>query len=82
MSEFIDIVFDGPAAHESGRFIEVEDDSGASVDIGEWIHREDGMWALRLKAQDTGLRVMQNGEWVRLVAMPMSKKEDEGTNGL
>jgi len=45
---YIDIVFDGPPAHESGRFIEVENPEGASVRVGEWIEREDGLWALRI----------------------------------
>ncbi len=44
----IDIVFDGPPAHESGRFIEVEDDAGNSISIGEWVARNDGYWALRI----------------------------------
>lgn len=47
---FIDIVFDGPPGPESGRFIEVEDESRASVRFGEWIHRDDGCWALRIRA--------------------------------
>ena len=46
----IDVVFDGPPDHESGRFIEVEDANGKSITIGEWIKRGDGNWALRLKA--------------------------------
>lgn len=45
---FIDIVFDGPPAHESGRFVEVEDPNGASVRVGEWIDRGNGLWALRI----------------------------------
>ncbi|KKL64361.1 hypothetical protein LCGC14_2165810 [marine sediment metagenome] len=45
---FLDVVFDGPPGHESGRFVEVEDPSGKSVCAGEWIDRGDGMWALRI----------------------------------
>lgn len=30
------IVFDGPPGHESGRFVEVEDDTGSSVNAGTW----------------------------------------------
>lgn len=48
MSNYLDIVFDGPPEHEAGRFVEVEDETGASVKAGEWIDRGDGMWALRL----------------------------------
>lgn len=48
--EYIDVVFDGPPSHESGRFVEVEDPTGRSVKVGEWINRDDGFWALRIKA--------------------------------
>jgi hypothetical protein len=44
----INIIFDGPPSHESGRFVEVENDAGESISIGEWIEREDGYWALRI----------------------------------
>ncbi len=44
----IDIVFDGPPSHESGRFVEVEDNSGASINFGEWVERDDGYWVLRI----------------------------------
>lgn len=43
----IDIIFDGPPSAENGRFVEVERE-GKSVAIGEWFHRPDGLWALRL----------------------------------
>jgi hypothetical protein len=46
--EFVDVVFDGPPSHESGRFIEVENLRGESVGRGEWIDRGNGYWALRL----------------------------------
>lgn len=41
----IHIVFDGPPSHESGRFVEVEDDSGASFRLGEWTQRDE-FWCL------------------------------------
>jgi len=44
----INIIFDGPPGPESGRFVEVETDNGKSIDIGEWIKRPDGLWALRI----------------------------------
>lgn len=47
-NKYIDIVFDGPPAHESGRFVEVEDQTGSSIKFGEWIEREDGYWCLRI----------------------------------
>ncbi len=45
----INIIFDGPPSHESGRFVEVENDAGASIRVGEWIDRGDGTWALRIR---------------------------------
>lgn len=45
----INIIFDGPPSHESGRFIEVENDAGESIHVGEWIDRGDGTWALRIE---------------------------------
>lgn len=50
---FIDIVFDGPPAPESGRFIEVEDPNGWSINAGEWIDRGNGTWALRISPEST-----------------------------
>lgn len=44
----INIVFDGPPAPESGRFVEVETDDGYSINAGDWIERPDGLWALRI----------------------------------
>jgi hypothetical protein len=46
---YYDIVFDGPPSHESGRFVEVEDDQQRSVKIGEWVQRDDGYWVLRIR---------------------------------
>lgn len=65
---YIDIVFDGPPAHESGRFIEVENNEGASIRVGEWLERADGLWVLRIpqgpKRQDhaaEAARVLSDG---------------------
>ncbi len=52
MREFIDIVFDGPPGPQSGHFVEVEDMQGKSIRVGEWIERNDGMWALRMDAPE------------------------------
>lgn len=46
---YIDIVFDGPPGHESGRFVEVENAEGRSVHVGEWLQRSDGYWVLRIE---------------------------------
>ena len=45
--ELVDIVFDGPPSHESGRFVEVEDQSGKSIRVGEWLQKGD-YWVLQL----------------------------------
>lgn len=42
----IAIVFDGPPAPESGRFVEVEDANGKSISVGRWEHSADGYWRL------------------------------------
>lgn len=47
-TDYIDIIFDGPPSHESGRFVEVENSAGKSINFGEWIERPDGYWALRI----------------------------------
>lgn len=44
------IVFDGPPGPEAGRFVEVEDTEGRSVNAGEWRERTDGLWELSLHA--------------------------------
>jgi len=46
----VDVVFDGPPSHESGRFVEVENSEGVSINFGKWVHRPDGYWALRFDA--------------------------------
>jgi hypothetical protein len=45
----IDIVFDGLPGPKAGRFVEVEDEPGRSVSAGEWVERQDGYWALRIR---------------------------------
>ena len=42
----IRILFDGPPSHESGRFIEVENEKGESISLGEWVHDGD-YWVLQ-----------------------------------
>jgi hypothetical protein len=44
----INIIFDGPPSHESGRFVEVETDDGKGIRAGEWIEKGNGLWALRI----------------------------------
>ena len=40
------VIFDGPPSHESGRFVEVENERGESVKVGEWRRLPDGLWSL------------------------------------
>ena len=54
LTTYVDIVFDGPPGPESGRFVEVEDASGKSIRLGEWLQRPDGSWALRIPAVGAG----------------------------
>ncbi len=54
----IDIVFDGPPGHIAGRFVEVENQDGHSISVGEWIERDDGYWVLRIET------VVSDGEMV------------------
>lgn len=46
--EAFQVVFDGPPGPEGGRFVEVEDAKGRSVNVGEWVERGDGTWALNI----------------------------------
>ena len=41
----LNFIFDGPPGPEAGRFVEVENDEGRSVNVGEWTQREE-YWAL------------------------------------
>ena len=47
MDKAINIVFDGPPGPISGRFVEVEDDKGEGMSIGEWDQKGD-YWVLRI----------------------------------
>ncbi len=49
-TQAINVIFDGPPSHESGRFVEVETDDGKGIHAGEWLKRDDGLWALRIDA--------------------------------
>ena len=46
-SKFIDIVFETEEAG-AGRFVEVEDETGKSVSVGEWVDRGDEFTVLRI----------------------------------
>lgn len=46
---WVDIVFDGPPDHDAPHFVEVESPPGTSIRFGQWVERDDGLWALRFK---------------------------------
>jgi hypothetical protein len=56
----INIIFDGPPGPEGPRFIEVENDSGRSIRVGEWQERTNGCWALRIALPMQTARVVQD----------------------
>ncbi len=49
LREPIRIIFDGPPSHESGRFVEVENTRGESIECGEWIECGGGLWELYIQ---------------------------------
>lgn len=51
---YIDVVFDELPGPQGGRFIEVEDETGASINFGTWVERPDGYAALRIEKGETG----------------------------
>jgi hypothetical protein len=51
---YIDIVFDGEPGAKGPRFVEVENNEGQSIRIGEWIKRQDGYWVLRINWTEIG----------------------------
>lgn len=48
MHKYIDIVFAGEQDSPDCTFVEVEDERGFSVRVGEWVRRPDGYYALRI----------------------------------
>lgn len=44
---YVDIVFDHLPGPYGSHFIEVEDETGASIKLGSWLERPDGLVALR-----------------------------------
>jgi len=59
--DYIDIVFDGPPGPQPGRFVEVESPAGASINVGTWVKREGGYWALRIPRADTTSTIKEPG---------------------
>jgi hypothetical protein len=42
-------VFTGPPGPKMPEFVEVEGAAGRSVNVGEWVKRDDRYWELRLR---------------------------------
>jgi hypothetical protein len=74
----IDIVFDGPPEAVSGRFVEVEDAHGHGLDRGEWVEREDGLWALRM---DDPERLLDENERLLAENERLFAEARKGTDG-
>jgi hypothetical protein len=57
----IDVVFSGPPG-PAGEccFVEVEDEAGVSIKVGEWIQRPDGYWVLRLDVDPKTIKGMRS----------------------
>lgn len=53
MNDYIDVIFDGPPSHDSGRFVEVNGSDGRSIDAGGWIKCGNGLWCLRIALNGT-----------------------------
>lgn len=66
-TDYVDILFDGPPSHKSGRFVEVENSKRQSIKIGEWIHRDDGYWVLRFARSDARAKV---ADWQPIESAP------------
>ena len=47
MSKYIDFVMTVLPGPE-GEFVELEDDQGHGLNLGEWVKRDDGLFALRI----------------------------------
>lgn len=52
----INIIFDGPPDHHGPRFVEIENDKGESIRIGDWEPdprpEHEGYWRLRITLAD------------------------------
>lgn len=51
-AQIVRVIFDGPPGPESGRFVECEDENGASIRIGQWAEIDEGFWELRIPFRD------------------------------
>lgn len=58
----IDIVFEGSPGPVAPTFVEVENMDGASIRVGTWIDRGNGLWALRIPLPDLNDYAAQSHE--------------------
>lgn len=63
MANELHVIFDGPPGPEAGRFVEVEDGYGNSVNAGEWQERPDGLWALCIAGRDATIAEIR--DWLK-----------------
>lgn len=70
---YVDIVFDGPPGHIPGRFVEVENQDGAGINFGEWVHREDGYWVLRFVSRNLSI----NNSYIKALEQRNTELEAE-----
>lgn len=77
---YVDVLFDGPAGPESGRFIECEYPAGTSVNAGEWIEDEHpGWWRLRIPVAAERARVAAVAQKLRHIARERAGEYDADT---
>lgn len=57
--QVVRVIFDGLLNHESGRFIECEDEDGKSINAGEWKMLPDGLWELRITIDEAQLAALR-----------------------
>lgn len=75
---FIDIVFDGPPSHKAAGFVEIENHDRKSVNMGEWLDRDDGQAVLRLPLQRGTWALREAGEAIRNLREHQRQLDDAG----
>jgi hypothetical protein len=72
--KYVDIVFDGPPGPVAGRFVEVEDATGASIRIGEWVQDGD-LWRLRIPDPRENAALRQSHANILALLNPFNPEE-------
>lgn len=55
-------VCDGPPSHKSGRFVELEDETGRSIGLGNWKERPDELWELVIRLDRSPAQEARDGK--------------------